>query len=238
MAGTVIELPPRGHYLAREAGWLAGVSGQAIGQWARRGLIRSSQSEELPRVYSFQDVAEALLVHELVEREVPLREIRNAIDHLRQETGSSWPLTAVQRVAVTTPGVPMGRKRPVAWLMVQQAGRYVRPARSMDEGMFEMDLTQVVADLRHGGWAVRDLPDLEHVEVDTDRLSGRPVVRGTRLAVEEVANIASEPDGRRQLLDDYGLSPDEVRDALRWREQVRDYESIVYRRDRLTRAAS
>jgi DNA-binding transcriptional MerR regulator len=57
--GHIRELPPRGHYLASEVGRLAGVSGQSIGQWARNGYLRSSQSDGPPRVYSFQDVAEA-----------------------------------------------------------------------------------------------------------------------------------------------------------------------------------
>ena len=56
------EMPPVGHYLAREAGSLAGVSGDKIGQWARRGYIRSSQRTHVPRVYSFQDVAEAMVI--------------------------------------------------------------------------------------------------------------------------------------------------------------------------------
>ncbi len=72
---------PRGHYLAREVGQLAGVSGDMIGQWARRGYIHSSQSRagEIPRVYSFQDIAEAMIVHELLEHEVSHREIKWAI---------------------------------------------------------------------------------------------------------------------------------------------------------------
>ncbi len=53
--GDVIRMPPRGHYLAWEAGQLAGVSGNAIGQWGRRGYIHASQSEAVPKVYSYQD---------------------------------------------------------------------------------------------------------------------------------------------------------------------------------------
>src|SRR2546430_17543574 len=58
---AVTQLPPRGQYLAHEVGRLAGVSGPQVGQWARNGYIRSSQSDGLPRIYSFQDVAEAMV---------------------------------------------------------------------------------------------------------------------------------------------------------------------------------
>jgi len=57
---------PHGSFLAAEAGELAGVSGTTIGQWARRGLIRSSVSDEEPRVYSVEDVTEAAMVHTLL----------------------------------------------------------------------------------------------------------------------------------------------------------------------------
>src|SRR3954452_18187826 len=49
-----------GAYLAHEAGMLAGVPGDRIGQWARWGHIRASVSAAEPHVYAFSDVAEAL----------------------------------------------------------------------------------------------------------------------------------------------------------------------------------
>ena len=66
---------PRAHgrFLAAEVGELAGVSGTTIGQWARRGYIRPSVSGELPHVYSVEDVAEAAIVGELLDRGVPPR---------------------------------------------------------------------------------------------------------------------------------------------------------------------
>jgi MerR HTH family regulatory protein len=71
--GTVTQMPPRGRYLAQEVDRLSGVSGGTIGQWLHHGYIRASQSEskDYPRVYSFQDAAEAILVHELLDEGVP-----------------------------------------------------------------------------------------------------------------------------------------------------------------------
>jgi DNA-binding transcriptional MerR regulator len=81
----------RGWYLAREVGLLAGVSGDKIGQWARYGYIRASWSSTVPRIYSFQDVAEAIAVHELLNRGVVHADIRSAIDGLHTRYGD-WPL--------------------------------------------------------------------------------------------------------------------------------------------------
>jgi DNA-binding transcriptional MerR regulator len=82
---------PHGHFLAGEAGELAGVTGNTIGQWARWGYIRSSQSDGEPRVYSVEDVAEAAIVHALLERGVRHREVRRAIARLT--TYGEWPLS-------------------------------------------------------------------------------------------------------------------------------------------------
>jgi DNA-binding transcriptional MerR regulator len=83
---------PHGHFLAGEVGELAGVSGNTIGQWARWGYIRPSQSDADPHVYSVEDVAEAAIVHELLDRGVRHRIVRRAILHLADY--GEWPLSA------------------------------------------------------------------------------------------------------------------------------------------------
>jgi hypothetical protein len=88
----MVPIRPHGRFLAGEAGELAGVSGTTIGQWARRGYIRASQSAGEPHVYSLEDVAEAVAVHALIERGVSHAEIRRAIRAL-DEYGA-WPLLA------------------------------------------------------------------------------------------------------------------------------------------------
>src|SRR4051795_476614 len=82
---------PHGRLVAAEVGALAGVSGTTIGQWARRGYIRSSQSSDEPRVYSVEDVAEAAIVSELLERGVTHGEIRSAVERLGGH--GRWPLS-------------------------------------------------------------------------------------------------------------------------------------------------
>lgn len=85
---------PRSHgsFLAGEVGELAGVSGNTIGQWARRGLIRSSQSDGEPRVYAVEDIAEATVVAELLERGVRHVDVHRASERLAPRFGP-WPLS-------------------------------------------------------------------------------------------------------------------------------------------------
>lgn len=221
--GTVIRMPPRGRYLAREAGRLAGVSGYKIGQWARRGYILSSHTPDggAPRVYSFQDVAEAMLVHELLDVGVRHKPLLASITALRTDYGD-WPLTnARETLRVLSVGevderVLIHRRTEADYDLGHTGWQGVIPLERLE---------QIRSDLRRGGWAIRDAPDIEHVEVDPDRLSGRPAVLGTRLAVEHVAELAGVEGGRDVLRDEYDLTDAEIRDAERWWELTTQYEA-------------
>jgi DNA-binding transcriptional MerR regulator len=80
-----------GRFLAGEVGELAGVTGTTIGQWARWGYIRASQSGGDPHVYAVEDVAEAAMVHALLERGVSHAQVRRAIGQLAEY--GDWPLS-------------------------------------------------------------------------------------------------------------------------------------------------
>jgi DNA-binding transcriptional MerR regulator len=80
-----------GHLSAGDAGELVGVTGNTIGQWARWGYIRASQSAADPHVYSVEDVAEAAVVRALLDRKVRHREVRRAIQQLGDY--GLWPLS-------------------------------------------------------------------------------------------------------------------------------------------------
>lgn len=214
--GTIIHLPPRGRYLAWEAGQLAGISGQTMGQWARRGYIRSSVSSNAPRVYSFQDVAEAMVVHDLLERGVVHRDIRQAIKRLHEY--GDWPLTDAPLGTIQG----TGRARVV---VTKPEGTYDIGGHGWQQVVEPDNLETIRAQLRRGGWAVRTVPDLQHIEVDPERLSGRPSIRGRRIAAQDVAELAAEPNGIVELKEGYDLSEAEIADARRWWREVRRLEA-------------
>jgi DNA-binding transcriptional MerR regulator len=96
---------PHGHFLAGEAGELAGVSGTTIGQWARWGYIRASQSQGDPHVYSVEDVTEAAIVHDLLDRGIRHADIRRAVKALADF--GEWPLSAAPLATTTNGGRPI-----------------------------------------------------------------------------------------------------------------------------------
>jgi uncharacterized protein (DUF433 family) len=217
--GKLTEMPPRGHYLAQEVGLLAGVSGDRVGQWARRGYIRSSQSTGSPRVYSYQDVAEAMVVHELEDLGGDLKSIKRAIHRLRERAGLNWPL---QHHA--------NRLGAVHGSVVEYDDDYtaydIGGKKSPEQQVLDpANLRKIASELERGGWAARLVPNLRYIEVNPDRLSGRPVIRGRRIAADEVALLADAKEGRKTLRTDYEISAAEVDDAVRWWQAVRGFDA-------------
>jgi uncharacterized protein (DUF433 family) len=196
---------------------LAGVSGERIGQWARRGYIRASQSMRSPHVYSYQDVAEAMVVHELLDLDAELKSIKRTIGRLREREGLNWPLQRHRPTLDALHGTVVER---------DSAGRTFDIGGKLSPEQIVLDeknLTKIAGELERGGWAVRVLPDLRYIEVNPDRLSGRPVIRGRRIAADDVAQIASAPHGFEILREDYEITADEARDALRWWDAVHEF---------------
>jgi uncharacterized protein (DUF433 family) len=221
--GEVVELPPRGHYFAQEVGQLAGVSGRTIGQWANYEYIRASQSEkgEYPQVYSFQDVAEAIMVHELLTKKVPLKALRPVILRLRERYGD-WPLQHAQLETTS------GQEVKLAALLVQDGDLRFELGEHGWQVVERatVNVERIARDLGHGGWAYRKVPDLRHIVVDPDYLSGRPAIRGRRVPVSLVVELAGTIDGPEILREDYDINDEQTRDAVRWWDTVRTFERV------------
>lgn len=217
--GDLLQMGPRGFYLANEVGRLAGVSGYKIGQWARNGYIRSSQSDEgeSPRVYSWQDVCEAMMVHQLRVENQTYPAIKKALDALRDDPElGEWPLSAAD---IEVAGKTIAQRK---------VNLHYSLSKRPWHGMFKFDdLRSIVIQLNHGGWVFRNMPDLKHIEVDPDRLSGQPAIRGKRVFAQMAAEIAETERGEEILMDEYGLEPDEITDARRWWDAVTEYESAA-----------
>ena len=75
-----------GHYFASEVARLAGVSPRRIGSWARYGIIPPISKR--PRVYSYADAGEAVLVPLPHRATFATRKIREIVENLRREYGT------------------------------------------------------------------------------------------------------------------------------------------------------
>lgn len=210
-----------GVYWDTQVGQLAGVSGRTIEQWTRQGHIRASRTSAAENAYSFEDVAEAIVVHELLDRGVPCAEIRRTIENTRDKYGD-WPLTAAPLVTTLNAD---GHGPTNVLLHLEDADLDIGRDHG-DQAVLRYSTLEAVSELlRRGGWAIREHPDITHIEVDPERISGAPSIRGTRIFATQVAHLAEEGySGLRILREDYELSQAEIRDAALWYQTVCTYE--------------
>lgn len=82
-----------------------------------------------------------------------------------------------------------------------------------------LNLKEIREALSQGGWVSLKNPRI-HVEVDPDRHSGEPVVKGRRLSTHRVATLAAEPKGRIALRKDYELTEAEIDDAVGYERDI------------------
>jgi uncharacterized protein (DUF433 family) len=195
------------------AGALAGVSGNRIGQWARYGLIKPTLFRGRPaNLYEFRDVAEAIVVHWLLDKGFTYSDIHQAIERARVDH-SDWPLlTAPMGIAQhAVAGDPKG-----AIVLEVAQGTYVDTRSGGNQITLKPALLEAARDmLRRGGWLAAQL-NLRRIEVDPDKLAGAPVVRGRRWPIERVAQLAEDDAGRAVLMSDYGLDRMDVEESVRW----------------------
>lgn len=82
-----------------------------------------------------------------------------------------------------------------------------------------LNLREIRQALAQGGWVSLKNPRL-HVEVDPERLSGEPVIKGRRLSTQRVADLAAQPDGRTELTEVFDLSEEEIEDAVGYERDI------------------
>jgi uncharacterized protein (DUF433 family)/DNA-binding transcriptional MerR regulator len=198
----------RGIFSPFRAGALAGVSGNRIGQWARYGLIQPTHFKGRPaNLYEFRDVAEAIVVHWLVERGFTYDQIHIAIERARAED-YLWPLQEAP-VGVAQHAIEGDPRGTIVFELTR--GVYVDDQLTLQPHMFERARDVLL----RGGW-IADRLGLQRIEVDPAKLNGTPVLRGRRWPVERVAQLAADAPGKRVLIEDYGLRPDEIVESERW----------------------
>lgn len=111
----------------------------------------------------------------------------------------------------TVPGVERARV-----VVRQTEGAYDVGDRGWQQILEPDNLDEIRRQLTRGGWAARSLPDLCHIELDPDRLSDRPTIRGRRIAPQDVAldKLDAQLDDWVLVTADDAL-PDSHADAVR-----------------------
>ncbi len=192
-----------GYYTTADVARLSGMSPHRVARWARMGIIRHSISAR-PNIYSYADVGEAILAHHLAEQGKKPGEIKELVEHLREEYGP-WPLGVA----------PIEHDGPLCAMWDEDRRVHVSadiPGHDLLKGTL-LNLKGIREALSHGGWVSLKTPR-KHIEIDPERHSGEPVIKGRRLSTQRVANLAAEPKGRVVLRNDFDLTDAEIDDAV------------------------
>lgn len=198
-----------GYYTAADIARLSGMSARRVARWARMGIIQHSISTR-PNIYSYADAGEAILAHYLADQGKRPKEIKELVEHLREEYGP-WPLAVA----------PLKHDGPLCAIWNKERGVHISadiPGHELIEGTL-LNLQEIRKALKRGGWVSLKTPR-EHIEVDPERHSGEPVVKGRRLSTQRVASLAAEPDGRVELEEDFHLSGAEIDDAVGYERDI------------------
>ena len=198
-----------GHYSAREVGRLAGVSPQKIGSWARYGIV--PHISRRPNVYSYADAGEAVIARYLISHGAKPKKVREMVERLREEFGE-WPLA---RAPLEHEGGLVVMRDKDGKVLVDVVNH---PDNQVEEGTF-LSLTRVREALERGGWVAFNTPRA-HIQVDPDRLSGRPTIRNRRVPTAMVAELADQSDGRALLRTEFGLTEEEIDEAVEYEADV------------------
>jgi uncharacterized protein (DUF433 family) len=168
-----------------------------------------------------------MVVHELLDRGVRHRDILDAVKNLRSEWGN-WPLLYAP-LATTEMRTVTGAKANEFLMLIMDSTQMDAAHRAGTQVMLglPLGLRWVVDLLRRGGWAMKDLPEVKSIEVDPERLSGRPTIRNRRIPAEKVARIAATPAGRASLQSDFKLTRRQITDAVKWHRAVSRFETAA-----------
>lgn len=198
-----------GHYSATDVGRLAGVSPQRIGSWARYGVV--PRISRKPSVYSYADAGEAVIARYLIAQGVKPKKVREMVERLREQFGE-WPLA---RAPLEHEGGLVVMRDKDGKVLVDVVNH---PDNQVEEGTF-LSLTQVREALERGGWVAFNTPR-PHIQVDPDRLSGRPTIRDRRVPTAMVAELAEQPNGHALLRTEFGLTEEEIEEAVEYEADV------------------
>lgn len=196
--------------------WVAGARYRTkAGRRVARPLIRTPE----PGILSFQNLVEAHVLDGLRrEHEISLQALRRALDYVAKRLHSTHPLTDCD---FETDGVDLFVDRYGALIDVSADGQM-----AMRE-VLRAHLRRVERDA--AGLPVRLYPYTRKRLVDEPRVVvidprvqfGRPVLVGTGIPTEVIADRFKAGESLHDLAHDYGRTADEIQEAIRAEIQLR-----------------
>lgn len=205
------ELPT---YTLVEAGHHLRLAPQTLGTWARGPgrLIVPARPNPITFSFSFFNLMEAHVLAAIRrQHRVPMKKVRRAITYVATELQRERPL--IEQV-FRTDGVDLFVELYGQIVSASENGQcYIRDTIELTLERVEHDANGLVARLHP--WAQR-LDEPKHVVIDPRRAFGRPVVVGSNVPAEVLAERFTAGDTLSALAADYQLDLARVEYAVQW----------------------
>jgi uncharacterized protein (DUF433 family) len=204
----------------REAGAYLDVPTTTIRYWAHRGtgrseaLVTAFAGERAVPALSFLSLAEAYVLSVFRQAGVPMQRIRPALEKLKSDLGLDYALASGH--LYTDGSEVLFDYAFTAGDEVRRQLTEVRHGQTVLRPVIESHLKRIAWD--HDRWPTRlHLPGfaVADVIVDIRRAYGRPIVLSGDARVEDVVGRFFGGDPIDEVAHDFGLSPEEVEDAIR-----------------------
>jgi uncharacterized protein (DUF433 family) len=158
------------------------------------------------KLLSFYNLAEAHLLRSTIEREVPLSNLRKALEYVRQHVAGRHPLLRKDFITY-------GKK-----LFLKELGETINITDPQGNLFMESILDQYLMRLK---WNEADMMPILIYPIRTQRLvinplisSGKPVIKGTGITVTVLRDRAKK-ESIPEIAKDYGLQEFEIEEALK-----------------------
>jgi len=226
MSSTVVDLLERPTYGMSQVDRILGLPGGTARRWIdgyERGgkhyppVIREESSWD--ETATWGEFVETRLLSEYRDAGVPMLRMRPAVEALRQELQTPYPLASA-RTWLDVHGQELVRKvqeevgldKPLALVVVRTGQRVLTWAKPAEEFRRSVEWSGE-GDAAHPT-SLRPMPDVHEVEVDPLRGFGEPVVRGVR--TEVIAELIRAGDSPEMVADLYDLEKKKVDAAVRY----------------------
>lgn len=192
-----------GFYTAAEAARIARVPRSTLDYWARTGLVPASQRTARPRLFSFEDLRDIVAVEKLRQQGAKTYAIRAAIRYVRDITD----VTRLAHANFQFDGVGG-----LVWH--DPTGSVIAPHQ---HGQYVLHMEEVFRQLG----ADPDNPTVLHpvkgIRIDPQIRGGAPVIEGTRIPAQLIAEFLLEGTTEAELLELYpSLTPERIEAVRTW----------------------
>jgi uncharacterized protein (DUF433 family) len=196
-----------GFYSTKEAAKIAKVPRSTLYYWLRTDLFASRRpAHGGPRVLSFVDLRDVVVAQRLREQGAGIADVRRALKWVRD-------VDDVRGLAEANFAVGEGGLQ-----FLGKDAELVAPHRG-HQRIFVIHMADV---FRHLGYSedFATVAPHDRISIDPEVRGGTPVIEGTRIPAQLVAEIAEEESADAVLALYPSLSADDVRAAVEWASEV------------------